>query len=139
MAQRDPRQPAGFAVALRRDAERRLVAYRSIVETHLAILECDTEQRCTDGLRRRFQVVKFVGVAPRHYDAAVTDDEPGAAAGERVVARLLQTRLGHADFRVSRLWPFSAGIIRRVRHSAGRQHHPERAPERCQKPQRRRR
>ncbi len=89
--------PAGVAVRFRRNTERWMVLDRLIVEVNLSVGNRDREGRRAEGFCRGLQIVSLSLIAPAHHDAAVTEDHPGAACGERVIAGGVELLRIHTD------------------------------------------
>src|SRR5687768_11221568 len=88
MPQRDFVEPAGITIGLWRHAEGWVIFDGQIIELNFSVLERKAESGHADRFGSGFQVVLAFGIAPGINEFAVTNDVPGAFAGQIVIARL---------------------------------------------------
>src|SRR4030095_15268311 len=82
---RDLIDPAGFDIAVRRNAQRWMIPPCFLFKTHLAICNRQAKRDGTKGFGRGLQIVPLTRVTPGQHKPSVPGDITGAAARERVV------------------------------------------------------
>ena len=87
---RDLVDPAGFGIALRRRAERRMMLRDLVGQRDLAVENRQPQRRRAERFRGRLQIVPLLQIAPRHHELAAARDVARSAAGQRVVASFVQ-------------------------------------------------